>query len=66
MSELAVTPTEELDLIVKYLEPNSSVEAKNIKACHTGDSVTGRFNVWRRLEERYDAPSLVEASIRRN
>ena len=43
--ELAVTPTEEIDLLVKYLGPNSSVEAKNTKACHSSDSVTGRFYV---------------------
>ncbi|XP_055997868.1 uncharacterized protein LOC125646037 [Ostrea edulis] len=27
--------------------------------------IAGRLNVWRRLEERYGAPSLVEASIRK-
>ena len=59
MTELQVEPTEELDLLVRWLGPNSSVEARNIRACHTHNLLEGCDVIWRRLEERYGAPSLV-------
>ncbi|KAK3100574.1 hypothetical protein FSP39_022032 [Pinctada imbricata] len=65
ISELNVTASEELDLLIKWLGPSSSSEARNIKACFTHNPTLGRENIWARLEEKYGAPSLIEASIRR-
>ena len=62
--ELGVTPPEEQDLLVKWLGPSSSGEARSIRSSHAHDPVAGCRAIWARLEERYGAPEKVEASIK--
>ncbi|XP_033753059.1 uncharacterized protein LOC117336558 [Pecten maximus] len=64
MSELGVTPLEEMDLLVKWLGPESSRHALSIRAAHSNNPQRGLYCIWERLEERYASPEMVEASLK--
>ncbi|XP_062612368.1 uncharacterized protein LOC134274127 [Saccostrea cucullata] len=65
MEDLSVTPSEELDMLVRYLGNESSRQAATIRKCNANDPETALRLVWERLEERYGAPELIESSLRR-
>nr|XP_022312019.1 uncharacterized protein LOC111117241 [Crassostrea virginica] len=64
MKDLQVTPTEELDLLVRWLGPESSNQALRMQASHPTNPNMGIKRVWDRLDERYGAPELVEAILK--
>lgn len=49
MSELEVSPSEELDLLVKFLGPESSCYAYSIRSTNTHDPAKGLSRLWERL-----------------
>ena len=63
--ELGVTPFEEMDLLIKWLGPDSSRFAKSIRAANTHDPATGLQRIYERLEERYGRPEMVESALKR-
>lgn len=63
MRELSVTAMEEMDLLVKWLGPESSRQAHSIRASNVSDPSKGVTRLWERLDERYGAPELVESAL---
>lgn len=65
MSELNVSPAEEVDLLVKWLGPNSSNQALRIRASNTVDPSQCLQKIWSRLEDRFGCPEIVEETLKR-
>ena len=63
--ELGVTPFEEIDLLVKWLGPESSKSAKSIRAANAHDPPRGLQRIYDRLQERYGRPEMVESAMKR-
>jgi len=63
--ELGVTPFEEMDLLVKWLGPESSKFAKSIRAANAHDPHRGLHKIYDRLQERYGRPEMVESAMKR-
>ena len=64
MKELNVTPFEEMDLLVKWLGPESSRNALSIRMSNPNDPARGLQRIWERLEERYGCPEMVESALK--
>ncbi|XP_050419153.2 uncharacterized protein LOC126832434 [Patella vulgata] len=63
-SELQVTTSEEMDLLIKWLGLESSRNAISLKAANVSNPARGLARIWERLDERYGSPELVEASLK--
>ncbi|MES9882784.1 MAG: hypothetical protein ABW185_18100 [Sedimenticola sp.] len=63
-TELNVSPTEELDLLVKWLGPESGKHATSIRASNVNDPSRGLQRLWDRLDDRYGCAEMVEASLK--
>lgn len=61
MSELHVSPSEEIDLLIRWLGPDSARHAKTIRSSLGSDPSQGVKRLWERMEERFGAPEMVEA-----
>ncbi|XP_070198818.1 uncharacterized protein [Littorina saxatilis] len=64
MVELGTTPQEELDLLVKYLGPESGRYARSMQSSSAGNPRNGLQLLWERLEERFGSPELIEAHLK--
>ncbi|KAL5020965.1 hypothetical protein ScPMuIL_000120, partial [Solemya velum] len=64
IEEIRVTPSEELDLLCKWLGPESARHAQSIRSSSVGNHAMGLRRLWQRLEERYGSAELIEASLR--
>ena len=64
MIELNVTPFEELDLLVKWLGPESLKQAVAIRAAYATRPDRGLACIWERLEDRFGAPEMVDQALR--
>lgn len=60
---LGLTPTEELDLMIKWLGRESSNHVKRIRSVHITNPVTALKKAWDRLQECYAAPEMIEKSL---
>ncbi|KAK7940028.1 hypothetical protein WMY93_003354 [Mugilogobius chulae] len=58
-----LTPREELDLLCKWLGPESSEQAKRIRAVHIYDATAGVRMLWQRLEDSYGSPEAIENAL---
>lgn len=65
MDELAVSPHEELDLLVKYSGPESRKHIVSIKSSNISNPSQGVERAWNRLQERYGYPEMMELSIKK-
>jgi hypothetical protein len=65
IGELSVAPAEELDLLIKWLGPDSARQAESIKAASSADPIGGLRKIWDRLDTRYGSPELIEECLRR-
>ena len=63
MLELQVSATEEMDLLIKWLGPESSKQAVGLRAASASNPIRGLQRIWERLEERYASPEMVHASL---
>jgi hypothetical protein len=63
--ELGVTPFEEMDLLVKWLGPESCKFVKSIRAANAHDPPRGLQRIYDRLQERYGRPEMVESAMKR-
>ena len=61
--DLNLTAREELDLMTKWLGPDSMQQAKRIRAVHVLNPAAGVNMVWQRLEECYGAPEVIEDAL---
>ena len=59
-----VTPFEKMDLLVKWLGPESKRFASIISTSNIQNPFTGLHWVWERLEERFGRPEMVEAALK--
>ena len=62
--ELGVTPFEEVDLLLKYLGPESTKFASSIRTANVAYPERGLRRIWERLDERYGSPELVESALK--
>ena len=63
--ELTVSPSEELDLLVKWLGPESSKCAISLRTANASNPVRGLARVWDRLDERYGGAEKVESTLKK-
>ncbi|KAI4874451.1 hypothetical protein NFI96_005580 [Prochilodus magdalenae] len=56
-------PSEQLDLLVKWLGKDSAEQARRIRTVHVNHPEHGLRAVWDRLYEYYGAPEVVESSL---
>ena len=63
--ELAVSPVEEMDLLIKYLGPGSKRQALSIRASNASNPHRGLYLIWERLEDRFASPEIIEASLKK-
>ncbi|XP_033979973.1 uncharacterized protein LOC117477426 [Trematomus bernacchii] len=61
--DLNLTAREELDLMTKWLGPDSMQQAKRIRAVHVLNPAAGVNMIWQRLEECYGAPEVIEDAL---
>ena len=64
VEELGCTPVEELDLLVKWLGPESKKYAMSIRTSNASCPSRGLERLWERLDERYGCPEMVEAALK--
>lgn len=64
VDELQIMDSEQIDLLIKYLGPESKKHAISIRTSNIFNIPRGLQRLWERLDERYGAPEHVEASIR--
>ncbi|XP_026147341.1 uncharacterized protein LOC113121247 [Carassius auratus] len=63
--DLGLTAREELDLLTKWLGPESSMQAKRIRSVHAHFPIAGVRMLWQRLEECYGCPEVIENALLR-
>ncbi|XP_056377073.1 uncharacterized protein LOC130273782 isoform X1 [Hyla sarda] len=61
--DLDLTDREKLDLLVKWLGPESTEQAQRIRSVHVHDATAGLAMVWRRLEHCYGSPEVIEDAL---
>lgn len=61
--ELDLTAREELDLLIKWLGPASSVQAMRIRSAHVHNPTAGVNMIWQRLEDSYGSPEIIEHAL---
>lgn len=61
--DLNISPSEEMDLLVRWLGRESAEHAKRIRAVHINYPLQGLSMIWKRLYELYGAPEMVESSL---
>lgn len=58
-----MSPIEEVDLLTKWLSPESKKYALSIRSANTFQPERGLSLIWDRLEDRYGKPEMVEAAL---
>ena len=61
-----LTPSEEMDLLVKWTGPTSRDTAKKIRSVHINDPASGLRQVWERLEETFGRPEVITNALLKN
>ncbi|XP_052688921.1 uncharacterized protein LOC128167316 [Crassostrea angulata] len=62
--ELGVTEFEEMDLLVKWLGPESSKFARTLRSANTHNPSLGVKRIWDRLNDKYGRPEMVEHALK--
>ena len=63
MKEMSVNPSEEMDLLVKWLGVESRKFALSIRSANTHDPGKGLKRIWERLDERFGSPEMVHSVL---
>ena len=63
MSDLCVSPFEELDFLVKWSRPTSSDQVLNIRAAHASN--LGLKLAWERLDNKFGCPEMIGESLKK-
>ena len=61
--DLGLKPSEELDLLAKWLGPESAEHARRVRSARINYPGEALSMVWQRLEEVYGSPEAMEASL---
>ncbi|XP_073449004.1 uncharacterized protein [Aquarana catesbeiana] len=61
--ELNMKDREKLDLLSKWLGPESTEQAKRIRSVHVHDATAGLTMLWQRLEDCYGSPEVIEDAL---
>lgn len=61
--DLNLTAREELDLLVKWLGPESAAQAKRIRYVHATSTPTAVQIIWERLEDCYGCAEVIEHAL---
>ncbi|XP_075534522.1 uncharacterized protein LOC142568489 [Dermacentor variabilis] len=61
--DLGLSAQEELDLLIKWLGPESSRQARRLKSVHVDDFSTGLNVVWKRLDDVFGRPEAIEDAL---
>lgn len=61
--ELNLIAREELDLLTKWLGPESSLQALRIRSVHVHNPTAGVNMIWQRLENSYGCPEMIEHAL---
>lgn len=61
--ELNLTAREELDLMIRWLGPDSSPQAMRIRSAHVHNATAGVTMVWQRLDDTYGSPEMIEHAL---
>jgi hypothetical protein len=62
--EMDLTSTEEVDLLLRYLGPDSKRQATSIRIANSHDDCGALEKIWSRLDQRFGAPEQVAESLR--
>lgn len=62
--ELQVSPAEELDMLVKWLGPDSGKHALRLRSANVSDPTKALTRVWDRLDERFGCVEVVESTLK--
>ncbi|VDI00113.1 Hypothetical predicted protein [Mytilus galloprovincialis] len=63
MSEIDASPAEEIDLMIKWLGPDSSRQINSIKISNSGNPTIALSRAWNRLVLRYGCPEMIETLL---
>lgn len=58
-----MTPSEEMDLLVKWLAKESAEHARRIRAVHVSFPGRGQRMIWDRLDAFHGAPEVIEEAL---
>ncbi|XP_040216137.1 uncharacterized protein LOC120945794 [Rana temporaria] len=61
--DLNMTEKGKLDQLVRWLGPESTEQAQRIRSVHVHDAAAGLAMVWRRLEQCYGSPEVIEDAL---
>ena len=61
--DLIASPAEEMDLLIKYLGPESMGHAITLRSVYTNNPTLGCSKIWVRLDERYGSPELTKNAV---
>ena len=64
VSELSLSAAEEIDLLIRYLGPESSRSAVTIRSANYSEPHRAKIRIWQRLSDRYARPEMVESSVK--
>ncbi|VDI56725.1 Hypothetical predicted protein [Mytilus galloprovincialis] len=65
MSEIDASPAEEIDLMIKWLGPDSSRQINSIKISNSGNPTIALSRAWNRLVLRYGCPEMIESALQK-
>ncbi|XP_060761029.1 uncharacterized protein LOC132870982 [Neoarius graeffei] len=63
IDSLDLTAGEEMDLLIRWLGPESAAHARRIRSVNVRDQAAGLWLVWERLEEMYGSPEAIEGAL---
>ncbi|XP_065925824.1 uncharacterized protein [Magallana gigas] len=64
VSEATLSDLEEIDLLLRWLGPESTVQVTSIRRANPDDAKIALQKIWERLDERYGSPELIESKLR--
>nr|XP_055056164.1 uncharacterized protein LOC129440699 [Misgurnus anguillicaudatus] len=63
IEDLNLKPSEELDLLTKWLGPESAEHARRIRSVHINYPAVGLSRIWERLEQCYGSAEAIESAL---
>ncbi len=63
VKSLDLTAGEEMDILIKWLGPDSAQHARRIKSVNVRNPAYGLELIWQRLEEMYGSPEAIEGAL---
>ena len=64
VSEVSITASEELRLLIRWLGPESANHARSMFIANSHNPAAGLEKVWSRMDERYGSAEVIEAGIK--